>query len=234
MRRLLAAARCDVRLQLRNGFHYAAAFVVAAWGFLLYRARALDWGDVLPALLLGNLVVSTFYFLAGLVLLEKGERTLEALVVTPLRSGEYLAAKVGTLTLLATAESLLIAVLLRGAGFGVPALVAGCALAAVLFCLAGFLAVVRYDSINQFLLPSVAYTSVLLLPLFPYLGVGDGPWVYLHPVQAPLLVIRAAFRPVGAGELVYGVAYSAVWIALLWAASRRAFHHFVVAGTGRR
>ncbi len=34
---------------------------------------------------LGNMTIGTFYFMAGLVLLEKGDGVLEGLIVTPLR-----------------------------------------------------------------------------------------------------------------------------------------------------
>ena len=64
-------------LQLRNGFYYAVAFVLACWFLLLTRLPPLDWGYVLPAVIFGNLVMVNFYFVAGLVLLEKDEGTLE-------------------------------------------------------------------------------------------------------------------------------------------------------------
>ena len=91
MHRLAATVLLDLRLQLRNGFYYAVAFVLACWFLLLTRLPPLDWGYVLPAVVFGNLVMVNFYFVAGLVLLEKGEGTLEAQVVTPLADWEYLA-----------------------------------------------------------------------------------------------------------------------------------------------
>lgn len=230
MRRLLASVRCDVRLQLRNGFYHAAGLVVGLWALLLYGARGLAWGAVLPALVMGNLVMSTFYFMGGLVLLERGERTLEARVTTPLRTGEYLASKVLTLTALAVVENFLLSLVLAGTGVRVLPLVAGSALAAALFALGGFVAVARYRSINEYLLPSVLYSSALLLPVFAYFGVVESPLLYLHPLQAPLVLLQAAFQPVSAGRLAYGVLYAALWIALFYLAARGAFRRFVVAG----
>jgi fluoroquinolone transport system permease protein len=87
MKRLLATVRCDAQLQLRNGFYYATAFVVLIWSLVLLRLPDLDFGWLLPALVAGNLLLNTFYFVGGLVLLEKDEGTLEARTVTPLRTG---------------------------------------------------------------------------------------------------------------------------------------------------
>jgi fluoroquinolone transport system permease protein len=232
MTRLGAMLGCDVRLQLRNGFYYAAAFVVGLWLLLVTQLPPLDWRWLLPAVVLNNLMISTFFFMAGLVLLEQGEGTLEALVVTPLRRGEYLLSKVLTLTALALLENVLIIAALVGFRFGVLALVAGTAMAGWMFCLLGFLAVVRYGSINEFLLPSMAYVTALLVPLGPYFGVG--PWWlgYLHPVQAPLLLLQGAFLPVEPWQVAYSIVFGAASIAVLHRLCERAFARFVVARAG--
>ncbi|MBA2572144.1 MAG: ABC transporter permease [Gemmatimonadetes bacterium] len=230
MKRLLATVRCDAQLQLRNGFYYATAFVVLIWSLVLLRLPDLDFGWLLPALLAGNLLLNTFYFMGGLVLLEKDEGTLEARTVTPLRTGEYLAAKAITLTLLALVENVIIVALFRGLRFELLPLVAGIVLASGIYVLTGFVAVVRYGSINEFLMPSVVYTSLLTLPLLTYLGQWEHWLLYLHPLQAPLLLLRAAFVPVEGWQVVYSVTYGGACVALAYLWSRQAFAHFVVAG----
>jgi fluoroquinolone transport system permease protein len=135
MRRLLATARCDVRLQSRNGFYYATAFVLIVCVALLSRIPALDLDWLVPALVLGNLLLNTFYFIGGLILLEKGEGTLEAQVVTPLRTWEYLASKICTLTLLGLVENLVIVMLLVGLGFSPLPLAVSVVLTSALYCL---------------------------------------------------------------------------------------------------
>ena len=87
MRRLAAALACDARLQYRNGFYAAAAFVAVALVLLLRWVPQGYLGWLMPALVLTNMQVNTFYFVGGLVLLEKGEGSLEALVVTPAAAG---------------------------------------------------------------------------------------------------------------------------------------------------
>ncbi len=112
MTRLLVTAAWDARLQLRNGFYYATGIMVLFWIVLLRLLPEHVLRPLMPPLVLGNLIINTYYFVGGLVLLEKREGTLEAQVVTPLRTWEYLAAKVATLALLSLAENLLI-VLMR-------------------------------------------------------------------------------------------------------------------------
>ena len=232
MRRLLAAMACDARLQYRNGFYAAAAFVAAALVVMLRWLPPDALRFLMPALVLSNMQVNTFYFIGGLVLLEKAEGSLEAVVVTPLRPREYLASKVLTLGLLSLAEALAIVIASHGLGFNPWPLAAGVLLTAALFSLYGFAVMARYDSINEFLIPSVFYAAVLSLPFLDYFGIWEGPLVYLHPVQAPLVLLEAAFHPLPAAEVAYGVLYGLLWVAPMAAWGVRAFRRFVVAREG--
>lgn len=114
MSRLAATIRTDVQVQFRNGFYFATALVV------IFSILFLRWLPpegamlVLPVVVLGNVLVNTFYFVSGLLLLERIEGTFVAQSVTPLRDDEVLASKVGTLTVLSLVESLLIAVAVFG------------------------------------------------------------------------------------------------------------------------
>lgn len=234
MSRLLATLVCDVRLQWRNGFYWAVGFLLAAWVVVITQLPDFDWGPVMPVLVLANLSLATFFFMAGLVLLEKDEGTLEALVVTPLGAGEYLGSKVATLTGLSLAENALIVLLTCGAGVRWLPLALGIVTASAIYCLAGFVAVARYDSINEFLFPSVLWITAFSLPILHYAGLLTSPLAYLHPFQAPLVLLRGAIAPLALWEWLYGLLYSLLWIAGAWLWSRRAFRRFVVERAGAR
>src|SRR5687768_8695296 len=144
MNRLTATIWCDLRLQLRNGFMFAVAFVVLLYATVWLRLPVLDVRRQLPVLVLGNLVMTSFYFAGRLVLLEKGEGTLEAQVVTRLRTTEYLLSKIATLTLLAVIENVVIVALFSGGAWRAVPLLAGSAAGSALYVLAGFAVVSRY------------------------------------------------------------------------------------------
>ena len=76
MTRLLSLARWDVSLQFRNGFYYVSAFTAIVMIVLLKQFKVTDFGYWWPAVITGNLTINSFYFMAGLVLLEKAEGTL--------------------------------------------------------------------------------------------------------------------------------------------------------------
>jgi fluoroquinolone transport system permease protein len=232
MRRLHSTIICDIRLQVRQGFYYAAAFVALFWAIVLSRApsdRLLIW---MPVFILSNILINTFYFMAGLVFLEKAEGTLMAQCVTPLRNWEYLLSKLVTLALVAVGESLVIIVAGYRGSFTPLGFISGIVFSAVICSLAGFLFVIRYDSINEFLFPSFLFTLISVPPFLGYFDLLGTPLLYLHPLQGPVLLTKAAFGPIAGWQWVYSVLSSALWFTSLLALSNRAFKRFVIATEG--
>lgn len=223
--------RWDARLQLRHGFYYAAAFVAVL--FIIGLSQIPDGllPVLLPVLVLGNMTLNTFYFIAGLVLLEKDDGVLEGLVVTPLRRSEYLWAKLLTLALLTLLENGVIVTAVIGLHYNWLLLLAGILLTSFINALYGFIVVVRYDSLNSFIFPSLFWTLLLSVPLLQYAGV-QTPLLYLHPIQATLTLLQGAFQPIAAWEVAYGVLYAAVWVGILFWLAKRAFYRFVILKRG--
>lgn len=232
MNRLFATMQTDLHLQIRNGFYYAVVFVAVVLVVALTRLSIPDYRHVWPILIIGNLLITTFYFMAGLVLLEKAEGTMEAQIITPLRPAEYLISKVLTLGLLSLLETAIIVVLLSGLAFNWLLFVLGVLITAAIYSLSGFIAVAAYDSLNEFIFPSVLWVLASLPPILYAAGVSDHWLFWLHPLQAPLIVLRGAFSEIPAWQLIFGIGYGAAWSALLLYAALRVFRRFVIRREG--
>jgi fluoroquinolone transport system permease protein len=227
MTRLTATTRLDMGVQARSKLYHISIGLALVVGLAL---RFLVPEQYIPGLMpifyLSTIGGTTYMFVAGMVLFEKSERTLAAQIVSPLRIDEYLLAKVGSLLLVVLMEGTI--VLLLGAGFTGynPLLVyAGVILMAIGNTLGGFIQASRYDSITDFLVPATAVLLVTQLPLVFLSGISDSWLWYLIPTTAPALLIQAAFVPemVSTGQIIYGFAYSLVWIVGLFLWARRAF-----------
>ncbi|NNF56780.1 MAG: ABC transporter permease [Rhodothermaceae bacterium] len=230
MRRLLAALRWEAVLQARGQFYTLTAVVAVVWIVLV---RLLPAGlrtnpeAIAPAFTAVNLQVTAFFFVTALVLLEKSQGALRALVVSPLRPSEYLGAKVLSLAALGTAENAVIV----AAVFGVDAqwgwLLLGMALLGAIHVLLGLVVIARYDSINTFLMPSVVIILALSAALLGYYEVVP-PWMLAwHPVLPPLVLMRAGWMPLEWSQFAYGLLGSAAWIGLLSVWARRRFVHLI-------
>jgi fluoroquinolone transport system permease protein len=234
-KRLQSALRWDLVGQYRQGFYAASAFFALVWIGLL---SPLPWSGRLalerfiPAFITLNLIITTFYYIGALVLFEKAEGALAGLAVSPLRNYEYLAAKIGSLNLLALAETLLITAAVWGLPDDWLLLAGGAGLLGCFYTLAGFIAIIRYDTLNEYLLPSVLLVIVLMLPLLGLLGPEPPLLFYLHPIQPMLTLLAAAFSPPAPWQIAYGLAGSLAWLGLALYLARRGFDRFVVRAAG--
>jgi fluoroquinolone transport system permease protein len=223
MTAMLTALRWDIVLQARNGFYWASAFLVAMLGALLLnlpeaaRANSAIW---VPAILMINLQITTFFFVAGLMLLERDEGTLAALAVSPLSASGYLAMRTLTLTGLAAVETIALVWIGFGASGSWWLILAGTAALGVIYTGFGAAIAVRYESVNALLLPASAFVALLLLPLLPHFGFAPR-WPFLvHPLEPPMILLRVAYGPLDRTEIVFGIAGSLGWSALAFAWGR--------------
>lgn len=234
MSRLGATVALDARRQRAEGFYAAALVVATMFGVALQFIDGVDWARWWPPLLMGNLVVTGFYFMAGLVLLEKREGTLEAQVVTPLRPVEYLAAKIASLGLLCWLEASVLVVIVSGPRLSWLPFTLGVALLAAQYMLYGFVVVSRYDSITDFLLPSAVWTLLFSLPDLGWFGAVNPIWLLWHPLQPALWLIGAAWTPMAPWQWVYALGYGALWVVVGFRFALGTFQRFVVAKEGIR
>ena len=234
MSRLLATIRTDFFIQYRNGFYYVVALLLVLLVILVSQIPKFDWSPVLAPLILGNMMMVTFYFVGGLVLLEKREGTLEAQVVTPLRMREYLGSKLITLTTIALLENLVFVMIVSGLQFKLAPLLIGVISASVIYVLLGFVAVARFDSISEYLMPSMLYVIVFSIPFLDYFELWTPRLMILNPVQGPLLIMKAAFEPVTTGEFTSALISTVGWIAIAYALARQSFRRFLIRKEGVR
>jgi fluoroquinolone transport system permease protein len=229
--RLSATLRLDTRLQARNNVYLIIA--VAALG-MAYPLRALFTPEQLrffmPLVALSGVGATTFFLVGVLLLLERGEGTLEVVLVSPLRPAEYLASKLLTVTAVAGVEAALIAGVAFGLGFSFAWLALAVLLRAGLVGAAGVALGVRYRSITDFLLPAIALTLAFDLPVLFYLELWPSPVFYLWPTMPSLLLAKAAFLPVETPQLVYACVYGVLAVGVAVLLASRALDRFVVRG----
>jgi fluoroquinolone transport system permease protein len=239
MTAILHALRWDMVVQARNGFYWASAFpVIVISALLLYlpesaRANSAVW---VPAILAVNLQITTFFFVAGLMLLERDEGTLHAIAVSPLSPSGYLAMRSLNLTGLAALETLAIVWI----GFGLSGswwlILPGTAALGIIYTGFGAAVATRYESVNALLLPASAFVAFLLVPLLPHFELAPRLPFLVHPLEPPLTLIRAAYSATSQANVVFGVLGSLGWslVAFAWGRNRiRALMHNTQASGGR-
>jgi fluoroquinolone transport system permease protein len=201
-RRFVAALRNDLRLQWRYGFWVAYALVVITY-LLALQLVPPDWPvrELLVELVVfSDPSVLGFFFVGGLMLLERGEHTLQGCFASPLSVDEWLVAKASSLTLLALLASFAIASPLVGSALRPGLLVLAVVPTSTCFVLIGVAIGTRCSTVNRYLFGGALVTFPLMVPMFAVFGWFDSPLFDLLPSGAALDLLdgalgRAAISP---------------------------------------
>jgi fluoroquinolone transport system permease protein len=234
MTRVASALWLELTLQVRQRFLHAAAFSGLIWlAVLLPMSRSLRYVAE-PYIMLGDVSIIGFFFVAGTVFFEKQERTLGAIISTPLRFREYLAAKLTLLVLISLVVAVVVVSVADGFDYHLAPLVARVVLGTLLMLLVGFISSLPFASISDWFLAATIPLAMMMLPVLNYSGVWPNPALYVLPTQGPLLLLGAAFDQIALApwQLGYAMVYPAGCLAgLSWAASAM-FGRYVVAKSG--
>lgn len=121
---------------------------------------------------------------------EKQERTIGAVISTPLRFSEYLVAKLAVLLGISLFVAVTVATIVHGLGYHLAPLVLGVALGTLLMLLVGFVTSLPFSSVTDwFLAATIPLTVMLVPPVVYYSGLWPNPVLYLVPTQGPLLLL---------------------------------------------
>jgi fluoroquinolone transport system permease protein len=224
--RLRALVSTDFKLQLRHGFYAAYAVVTLIYALGVGELAKIAEEPVLRAVAATLIYTdpSTLgaFFVGGLVLLEKQSGSLTAVFATPVRPGEYLLSKAVSLTALALATSLVVA-LATGLPLRPLPLLVSVSATSVLFVLLGLAVAARVRTVNGYMLAVIPVAVVPMLPALRFLGVETG-LLWLIPTQASIRLLEAALdgAALGGWEIAYAVAVLPVacGAAAYWARGR--------------
>lgn len=232
MNRLWTGLRWETTIQFRQGIYYAAAFVAFVWSALLYGVPDAGIEPLLVSVLFIDLAVFGFFFMAAIYYLEKGDRVIEGLVVTPLRTWEYLMAKIITLTITSIVVGAIVTLVVYGVVLNWFWYVVAVVVMSLPVTLLGFVIAARYNGINEFLIPGSFYLAILQIPLLAYFGVVDTPLLYLLPSGPGLIFLEMAFGSVPAWLAVFALAYTVVLTVASFRWARRTFDQVVAQQIG--
>lgn len=235
MRRLVSALRMECTVQFRQKFLHAGIFSGLIWlAVLLPMPR--DLRPVAePYVLAGDISIIGFFFIGAAVFFEKQERTLGAIISTPLRFWEYLAAKLIVLVSISLLVAITVATIADGFTYHPLPLVVGVILGTLLMLVVGFITSLPFASVTDWFLAATIPLAIMLVPpLIFYSGLWPHPVLYAIPTQGPLLLLGAAFDQVSlsTGQILYAVVYPLLCLVGLCRAAKVLFGRYVIERSG--
>jgi fluoroquinolone transport system permease protein len=209
----------DARLQLRYGIFAAYAVVVAIYVGVLLSAgpRLPQWA---PAFIIfTDPAALGFFFLGGLMMLERSEGVRTALATTPLSLRDYLASKALTLTALALLACIAL-YLAHGTG-NAALLLCTVALTSFQYIGIGVPIALRFKTVSGYLMGSTGFLTPVIAPAFLALLDPFPFWLVLIPsvsqFRLMLVATGAAASPSDQIAIMLAIcvvtAIGALWIA---------------------
>ncbi len=194
--RLLPLLKNDIRLLVRYGIIGVYAVVIA-----FYVALILYAGDLMPSWLIALIIITEptafgFFFLGGLMQLEKSEDVRAALAVTPVSALDYFFSKAISMTAIALI-AVFILVSVTNNNINWVMLFAIITLTSVQFLAIGVPAALYFKTLSGYLMGSVTYVMpILLLGIFAFIDPMPA-WAIIFPTASEFKLILIA---TGAGS----------------------------------
>jgi len=208
--RVVNALKADVRFQFKQGFYLVYILLTLIYMVILGKLPQ-EWkSTVIPLVLFSDPSMVGFFFIGALVMLEKVQGVIQYVVVTPLRSMEYLLAKVVSLTILAIAATIMITLATYGYQLNWFLLILAVILTSSFFVLYGFIVAVRCTTLNQYFIRMIPYLLLIVLPCFSLIGFPYA-WLFnIFPSVAGLKLVYGAFNGI---DFLSAAAYAAYLLA---------------------
>lgn len=219
---LSSTMKWELSLQSRS-FIYPATVVstLMICGFILVlpvETLAVEWATFFifmdPAMI-------GFSFVGAIILMEKSEGTINALGVTPMKPGLYIAAKVFSLTLVTFASGLIVAMVAAN-DFSLWRMLSVLTLSSTVAVLVGFVCAAKSSTMNQLTIMLLWVSIIAYLPLLTYFEVLPeilNPVIAMIPSYAVLYLLDACLHRSSLGNpwtlISYG--YLALWVVIGWA-----------------
>ena len=192
--RLLTMLRYDLLFQFRHGFYYAYGIVCLLYLVLFHFLPQPIRGDAVTLSVFTDTSVLGFFFVGGIILLERTQGVHNWLHITPLSVHGMVVSKTLSLTVLAFLAS---SVLYFGGGAVPPFFgytVCGILGGAILFTLLGIALATRVRTINGFFLLSLPMSLLAVAPVLSYFSIVAPGISLITPAGGALLLLNAGFQ----------------------------------------
>lgn len=183
MKRLISSIKYDILFQYRQGFYLAYGFVTLFYLILLKILPINIANLILPFILFTDVSVLGFFFVGGIILLEKQQNSLDALMVTPLTVFEYLMSKFVSLSIIATLTTVILFLSISKNVSFLPALLMIVWTNMFFYTFLGIGLVSKVKSVNDYFVLAVPAGLILFLPMLTYFDIIKFPIFYLLPTE---------------------------------------------------
>lgn len=205
--RLLYAVWADIRFQFKQGFYLVYVLITVMYLIILsfFPKDILSVG--LPLVVFSDPSVLGLFFIGGIIMLEKMQGVLSVLVVSPLRTTEYILSKVISLALVSVLAAFAITGFSNYGSVNWLLVFLSTVLTSTIFTLCGIMITAGCSNVNQYILKTVPYMLLFILPCFSLIGFPYSDLFTIIPSVAALRLMLGAYTGIPTYEAVGLIIY---------------------------
>ncbi|MCF8226219.1 MAG: hypothetical protein K9J30_10100 [Bacteroidales bacterium] len=226
--RLLHAIWADIRFQIKQGFYLVYVIITLMYLVILSFIPQDLLPVVLPVVVFTDPSVLGLFFIGGIILLEKVQGVLMVVVVSPLRTVEYILSKVVSLGILSLLAAFVISFFSSHEAINWLLLLLATILTSGIFTMSGIMINAGCETVNQYMLKTIPYMLLFVLPCFSLIGFPYS-WLFtVVPSVAALRLMMGAYQAIPWYEAVSLVVYLAGTNYLFFRLTVRVFENKIV------
>lgn len=211
MLRSIRLIRGDIRFQWKYGFYYIYAILVLLYMGVLSMLRGEVKEVVCNIMIYSDPAAMGLFFMGAIVLLEKSQRVLNSIAVSPVKKEEYIIGKMCSIGLI----SLLVGLVLLARTRTDHVLMACVGILSASFCftLCGIFVGTKADSLTGYIVGTIPFEIMGFLPPIAYLfgWKRESVFMLFHPGCAQIQLISGNQE-----NLQVALASSVLWVMILF------------------
>jgi len=205
--RLLHAVWADIRFQFKQGFYLVYVLITITYLIILSFLPEEILSVGLPLVIFSDPSVLGLFFIGGIIMLEKMQGILSVLVVSPLRTTEYILSKVISLALVSILAAFAITGFSNYGSVNWLLIFFSTVLTSGIFTMCGIMITAGCDTVNQYMIKTVPYMLLFVLPCFSLIGFPYSDLFTIIPSVAALRLMLGAYTGIplyeAAGLITY-------------------------------
>ncbi len=231
--RAISLLKHDIIFQFRHRFYYAYFFILAVYYSIITNVSGVAKDFLTIFILFSDTTVLGFFFVGGLILLERDQNTLQSIFVTPVKVGEYLFSKTVSLTVLSYIASVFIALVAYGFPDQFLLFSAGAILSSTFFIFTGIAIAVRSKTVNKYFFNAIVFTMIFFVPIVDFVGIFKSRLFVVFPTYATVTLFSVLIRELTFFEKTASLISLLLWNCGMFFVAKKWFYRFEILKNGK-
>jgi fluoroquinolone transport system permease protein len=172
---------------MKQGFYFVYVIITIMYLLILSFLPKEALSIALPLVVFSDPSILGLFFIGGIIMLEKAQGVLMIIVVSPLRTMEYILAKVLSLAFISVLAAFVITGFSNYESVNWLLLLISTILTSSIFTMIGIMINAACQTVNQYMLKTIPYMLLFVLPCFSLI---EFPYSYLFTIVPSVAALR--------------------------------------------